>query len=78
MRLNYDCIRDILLDLEKELKPNDFMTHDRIKQLRSYDKYSFDDYQYSLIKLEEAGYIEALFSKVMMNYIHSLLRISLM
>lgn len=54
MKLNYNCIRDVLLYLEDNLKINEPL-HSKNIEL----DYSFETIQYSVFKLEEAGYIQA-------------------
>ena len=54
MKLNYNCIRDVLLYLEDNLKINESL-HSKNIEL----DYSFETIQYSVFKLEEAGYIQA-------------------
>ena len=58
MKLNMDCVRDVLLTLE-EMEYGD---RPRIVHLAQKDRlsgYSEDEIQYTCIKLLEAGYIEA-------------------
>lgn len=54
MKLNYDCIRDVLLYLEENLELNNSIYLENIKL-----DYSSDDIYYSVQKLEEIGYIDA-------------------
>ena len=54
MKLDYNCIRDVLLYLEDNLKINEPL-HSKNIEL----DYSFETIQYSVFKLEEAGYIQA-------------------
>lgn len=54
MKLNYDCIRDVLLYLEENLELNNSIYLENIKL-----DYSSDDIYYSVQKLEEIGYINA-------------------
>lgn len=54
MKLNYDCIRDILLYLEENLELNNSIYSENIEL-----NYSSEDIQYSILKLEEIGYINA-------------------
>ncbi len=60
MRINYDCIRDILITLENELQPgNDFQISLNDLSDKFFSDYLKEDVGYSLIKLKEAGYIDA-------------------
>ena len=62
MRLNYDCIRDVLLSLEdmlvlnEDLEPNSIFVSELCDELPDYSK---QDIAYSIVILEEAGYIHA-------------------
>lgn len=55
MKLIRECVRDTMLYLEDNLKLNDFVSSDSI----SIPKYKQDDITYTISKLEEAGYINA-------------------
>ncbi|WP_203269064.1 DUF2513 domain-containing protein [Streptococcus uberis] len=60
MKLNYDCIRDILLTVEESdsLRANILLNEkNNYKRLA---KYSSDDLQYNSLKLLGEGYINAL------------------
>lgn len=69
MKLNYDCIRDVLLVLEgnltievEETKDGNFYSFnyldtDDVLNFSSLSKYSKRDIVYSVVKLSEAGYI---------------------
>lgn len=60
MKLNYDCIRDILIALENELQPgNEFQISLNDLSDKFFCDYLKEDVGYSLIKLKEAGYIDA-------------------
>lgn len=57
MKLNLDCMRDVLLEMEKA--PYGQSIHP--KSIHSaLSKYNADDIDYSIIKLEEAGFIDAI------------------
>lgn len=62
MKINYDCIRDLLHVLEDTLQYDDFLTYPRcrLKQIIENDKmiqYSLQDIVYSTQMLDEADYI---------------------
>ena len=59
MRLNNDCVRDLLLAIEENVGLKEYMSIDSL-QLKSYSQ---DDLQYTALKLEEAGYIKGIVSK---------------
>ncbi len=54
MKLNYDCIRDVMLYLEENLELNNTVRLENI-----VIDYSSEDIKYSILKLEEIGYIKA-------------------
>ena len=53
MKLNQDCVRDLLLYLEENLILNDFLSIENI----SLKDYSTEELLYTADKLYEAGYI---------------------
>lgn len=62
MKLNYDCIRDILIYLENALRYNDmleFPSVDLEELCAEYPNYSKQDICYSLQMMNEAGLIKA-------------------
>lgn len=60
MKLNYDCIRDVLIALENELQPSiEFQISLNDMCDKFFSDYLMEDVGYSLIKLKEAGYIDA-------------------
>lgn len=66
MKLDYDCVRDLLLTLEEELQFDDSMEHptvtsDNINSHPFISKYTEQQLAYASLKLEEAGYIDAYF-----------------
>lgn len=61
MKLNIDCVRDVLLELETFPMGN-YGSHSFIK---STQKHGEDDVLYALIKLTEADYINAKYSRTL-------------
>lgn len=59
MKLNQDCVRDILLELEKKLDLNTQLFKNDLLMFSSYEKYGEKDFFYTLLKLTEAGYLNA-------------------
>lgn len=59
MKLNHDCIRELLLEIEEKkpfetlLIPRSFQDYD------VYRNYNFDELMYELIKLKEADILDA-------------------
>lgn len=65
MRLNPDCIRAVLVEMEKA----DYMQQLQMQTI--YDqlpKYSRSDIDYSVIKMHEAGLIDAVIKPIKGNY----------
>lgn len=56
MKLNQDCVRDLLLYLEENLTLNDHLSVENI----SLKNYSRDELLYTADKLYEAGYINCM------------------
>lgn len=59
MKLNQDCVRDILLELEEKLDLNTQLFKNDLLTFSSYEKYEENDFFYTLLKLTEAGYLNA-------------------
>lgn len=67
MKLNIDCVRDVLLCLEDLLKFGENLAYPSIKyeeilNYKTCKKYSKEEIVYTLQKLKEANYIEAIFA----------------
>ncbi|MGG0619209.1 DUF2513 domain-containing protein [Bacillus altitudinis] len=61
MRLNHDCIRDLLLGLEENLNYNQSMKRERFISMSNLSEYDKNESIYTLKKMVEAGYILATF-----------------
>lgn len=62
MKLNYDCVRSVLLTLENEIDMDDDLRLIRVpvtKLFEKLSKYESKDILYTVEKLSEAGYINA-------------------
>ena len=59
MRLNNDCVRDLLLYIEDNSSINNLIVISQIQ----VEGYTTDELIYTAMKLEEAGYIKARVSK---------------
>mgnify|MGYP003367493467 CR=1 FL=1 len=57
MKLNQDCVRAVLLELEEKLTLNDDLYLYQIKQLDCIKKFGEDTVIYSILKLIEARYL---------------------
>ena len=55
MKLNQDCVRSVLLEIESLAYGNQLKLEDLHRMLPDY---SMEDLQYTCIKLDEAGYIK--------------------
>lgn len=56
MKLNIDCVRDVLLTME-DMPRNESLTGSELREILS--EYPNDTVDYSCLKLKEAGYINA-------------------
>ena len=70
MKLNQDCVRDLLLYLEENLILNDFLSIENI----SLKDYSTEELLYTADKLYEAGYINC--SKKIYDNVDSVIFVS--
>lgn len=62
MKLNHDCVRDVMLSLEEKLEYGSYYLIS-LADKESEFEYPIEDVLYSLEKLHEAGFIEANISK---------------
>lgn len=61
MELNHDCVRDLLLAVEKNTNLNEHLEHDKILVLPELKDYDNDTVIYAAQKLNEAGFINGNF-----------------
>lgn len=61
MKMNLDCVRDVLLALENQ-EFNEVLSFESLKS--NLRKYTESDLQYACIKLHEAGYIKASYIEI--------------
>lgn len=57
MKLNQDCLRDLMLELEDKLFINTHIYTDEFRTLEIFNKYSDEDVYYSLKQLIKMGLI---------------------
>lgn len=57
MKLNHDCVRHLLLEIESNKKLGEALSEYNFKDNIVFEKYDFDTVMYTLLKLKEAGYI---------------------
>jgi Hypothetical protein (DUF2513) len=57
MRLNHDCVRELLLELEEKLPLNQSLYLHQLRELDTFEKYGEETCIYALLKLGEAGFI---------------------
>ena len=57
MKLNPDCIRDILFAIESLSKPHSLLTSDQLYQTSFLSKYTSEEIYYHLQQLDWSGYI---------------------
>jgi len=70
MELNHDCVRDLLLAVEKHTNLNDHLNHDKILVLQDLKDYDDDIIIYTAQKLNEAGFINGNFDFYYDDTIH--------
>ncbi|MEM5009385.1 DUF2513 domain-containing protein [Niallia taxi] len=58
MKLDHECIRELLLELEDMLDVNESMYLETFAKLQTADKYGFDQVLYCYKRLVEAGYLK--------------------
>lgn len=59
MKLDHDCVRDVLIYIEDKHKMGSFLHLDDFLDAKELHKYDPDEIKYVLLKLLEAKYIEA-------------------
>lgn len=59
MKLNHECIRDMMLEFEEFIPLDEYLHKDTMIALPSYKKYGHDTYWYAYEKLIEAEYLNA-------------------
>ncbi|MCO4577947.1 hypothetical protein Si071_01449 [Streptococcus infantarius subsp. infantarius] len=57
MKLNYDCIRDILLTIEEIPNRKDELNLENFKSYKKLSKYNEDEIQYNALKLLKEEYV---------------------
>lgn len=60
MKLNYDCIRDILLTIEEIPNRKDELLLANFKSYKKLSKYNEDEIQYNALKLLQEKYVTGL------------------
>lgn len=61
MKLNYDCIRDILLTIEEIPNRKDDLILENFKSYKKLSKYNEDEIQYNALKLLQEEYVTGLY-----------------
>lgn len=59
MKLNYDCLRDVLIALEKHSDISNVISYERFSSFDETKQYQQSEITYSLLKLKEAGFIDS-------------------
>ncbi|MCQ4972205.1 DUF2513 domain-containing protein [Lactococcus lactis] len=57
MKLNEDCVRAVLLDVEEKYKFGSFLYLKDFEEDSRSSKFSREEIEYTIIRLEEAGFI---------------------
>ncbi|MDU0332638.1 DUF2513 domain-containing protein [Paenibacillus sp. 3LSP] len=60
MRLNHDCVRDLLLTIEETLPLDAIALTPGLHQHENLSKYEYEEIVYCVSKLREAGFIETI------------------
>lgn len=60
MKLNHDCVRQVLIDIEEIMPAHDIITSNLFEEFDSYKKFGEEQFSYTLAKLKEAGFITVL------------------
>jgi len=58
MKLNMECVRDSLLELESKLDLDDPIYSEGLLKFKTCKKFGTDEFLYTLTKLDEAGFIQ--------------------
>ncbi|GAA0434636.1 DUF2513 domain-containing protein [Virgibacillus salarius] len=58
MKLNQDCVRSILLELEEQLTLNETLVLQDLKDFETFNKFGYQTSVYALLKLKEADFID--------------------
>lgn len=59
MKLDHDCVRDVMLTIEEEFNLNTRLHAEQFSQLPRLKDYPYENVLYALIKLKEGGLINA-------------------
>src|SRR5690625_4178848 len=57
MKLNHECVRSILLELENKLSLNDTLSLHQMKDFDTFNKFGYETSVYTLTKLIEADFL---------------------
>lgn len=57
MKLNHDCVRSIMLELEEKLTLDEHMHLLQLREFDTFKKYGEDASSYTILKLIEAGFL---------------------
>lgn len=59
MKLDHDCVRDLLLTIEEKSTLTDVLTDGDLFSSERLEKYDEDELYYTLLKVNEAGFLNA-------------------
>ncbi|WP_268364843.1 DUF2513 domain-containing protein [Bacillus atrophaeus] len=57
MKLDHDCVRSLLLELEEKLSLNSIFDNSHIKELKTYEEFGEEQTFYATLKLIEAKFL---------------------
>ncbi|MER0468119.1 DUF2513 domain-containing protein [Bacillus cabrialesii subsp. cabrialesii] len=58
MKLDHDCVRSLLLELEEKLSLNSIFNNSHIRELKTYEEFGEEQTFYTILKLIEADFIK--------------------
>lgn len=70
MKLNHDCVRELLLELEEGLLVHENILLPSFKELKTVHQFGFDETFYCYLKLLEAGYLNGNYKYASEGLIH--------
>ncbi|MBU8785450.1 DUF2513 domain-containing protein [Bacillus glycinifermentans] len=73
MRLDHDCVRELLLELEEKLTLNDQLNISEIRELQTFEKFGEETTFYAILKLIDANFIQGKALRADSYLIHGLL-----
>ncbi|EOX0523756.1 DUF2513 domain-containing protein [Listeria monocytogenes] len=57
LRLNQDCVRQVMLDIEERMPYDGYLAYDQLLDFNAHKQFGSDDVNYCIEKLSEAGFL---------------------